>query len=75
MPALPESWVYSDVDDGTLYFIYSFVDSRLPIPPMLVAEPFQSLVSQIISSADNVSDARRDSYGTELTLHARKQYE
>lgn len=30
---------------------------------------------RIINSADNVSDARRDSYGTELTLHTRKQYE
>lgn len=31
--------------DGALYFIYSLVDSRLPIVPMLVAKPFQPLTS------------------------------
>lgn len=47
MSALPTTRVYSDVDEGTLYFfspIDSFTDSRLPSPLRLVAA-FQPLVS------------------------------
>ena len=76
MSALPTLWVYSDEDDGDLRIIYSFIDLR---PPPCHWCLWQDLSGhwcpQTPSSADNMSGMRRDSHGTQLSLHSRKQHE